>query len=94
MNNATTQPEGSAFSRFMASCDGRLARAVLGTALITSGLGVVGGVTGLAIAVAGLAPLAAGVFNLCPIAPAWGGHFLGASYCAVRERDISPEQRK
>ncbi|MGE0601249.1 MAG: YgaP-like transmembrane domain [Dehalococcoidia bacterium] len=92
MNTTTTSvPEGSAFSRFMASCNGRVARTVLGTAIIATGLGLVGGATGIAIAAAGLVPIAAGAFNLCPIAPAWGGHFLGSSYCAVRERDTKRE---
>ncbi|MGE3073009.1 MAG: DUF2892 domain-containing protein [Dehalococcoidia bacterium] len=92
MNTTTTSaPEGSAFSRFMASCNGRIARTVLGTAIIATGLGLVGGVAGVAVATAGLVPIAAGVFNLCPIAPAWGGHFLGSSYCAVKERDATRE---
>jgi Zn-dependent protease len=86
MNTELTQPEGSAFSRFMASSKGRLVRVALGVLLITAGT-VIGGRTGLAVSVAGLLPLAAGVFNLCPIAPLWGGHFLGASYCPARDRE-------
>jgi len=78
--------EGSAFSRFMASCEGRVARSVLGTALLVGGVGVAGGTAGLAISAFGLVPLAAGIFNLCPIAPVWGGHFLGAKYCARPEK--------
>ena len=87
METKITQPEGSPVSRFMASCNGRLLRVGLGATLITAGLGTLGGWTGLGIAAAGLVPLAAGIFNLCPVAPAWGGHFLGSDYCSVRERD-------
>jgi membrane-associated protease RseP (regulator of RpoE activity) len=36
------------------------------------------------IAFLGLVPIAAGVFNLCPVAPFWGGHFIGAKYCGRR----------
>lgn len=79
------QPEGSPFSRFMASSSGRLARVALGIALLITGL-LVGGGWGLAIGIFSAVPIAAGVFNLCPIAPAWGGHFLGSRYCAAPKR--------
>lgn len=84
MSTATpqVQPEGSAFARFMAGTNGRLARAAFGATLVGAGLFVIGGAGGLALAAFGLVPIAAGVFNLCPIAPLWGGHFLGAKYCA------------
>ena len=85
MDSQATTLEGSAFSRFMASCEGRIARAGLGVSLITLGLASIGGWTGMAVATAGLVPLGAGVFNLCPVAPAWGGHFVGAKYCGVRK---------
>jgi hypothetical protein len=78
-------PEGSAFSRFMASCGGRVARSILGTALIVGGVGLIDGPTGVAVSAFGLVPLAAGIFNLCPVAPVWGGHFLGAKYCERSE---------
>ncbi len=80
----TAEPEGSAFSRFMASKGGRLVRVALGAAIIGTGLTVVGGGAGLAIAAFGLVPIAAGVLNLCPVAPVWGGHFIGAKYCGTR----------
>ena len=44
---------------------------------------------GLAIAAFGLIPIGAGTFNLCPVAPAWGGHFVGARYCP---RPVSTEE--
>jgi hypothetical protein len=78
--------EGSAFSRFMAGCGGRMARVALGTGLLVGGAGFIGGATGLAVSLFGLVPLATGVFNLCPVAPVWGGHFLGAKYCGRPEK--------
>ncbi len=79
-------PESSAFSRFMASSGGRVARGAFGVAIIGSGLTLVGGPAGYAVAAFGLVPIAAAVFNLCPVAPLWGGHFIGAKYCAARPR--------
>lgn len=75
------QPQGSALARFMASGYGRLARAGFGATIIGTGLLVIGGGAGLVVAAAGLVPVAAGTFNLCPVAPLWGGHFVGAKYC-------------
>ena len=79
-------PEGSAFARFMAGRYGRTVRVAFGATLIGAGLTVVGGAVGLGMAAFGLLPIATGVFNLCPVAPAWGGHFLGANYCPTRVR--------
>lgn len=76
--------EGSAFARFMASGKGRGLRIVMGVGLIATGLGVVGGAVGVGMAVFGLLPIASGSLNLCPVAPAWGGHFFGARYCGVK----------
>ena len=78
----TTHRESTWFERFMASDYGRVARAALGGALIVLGLVVVGGTAGWMVAAVGLVPIAAGVLNLCPVAPLWGGHFLGSRYCA------------
>ena len=79
----TVTPTGpSVFSRFMASTGGRLVRLGIGLSLLITGL-LVGGGWGLAIGIFSALPIAAGVFNLCPIAPAWGGHFLGSRYCAA-----------
>ncbi len=83
---STLAHESSPFSRFMASCNGRISRLGLGFTLIVLGLEVIGGGAGIALAAFGLVPTAAGVFNLCPIAPLWGGHFLGSRYCAVPAR--------
>ena len=78
------QPEGSWFSRFMASSYGRLARVAFGATLILLGAFIIPRPGGIGVALFGLVPLAAGVFNLCPIAPVWGGHFIGAKYCPAK----------
>jgi hypothetical protein len=86
MSTSTIQREGSAFSRFMASGRGRVGRAAFGAAIAGTGLVAVGGNAGLLVATVGLVPIAAGVFNLCLIAPIWGGHFFGSNYCAPTKR--------
>lgn len=78
------QPEGSWFSRFMASSYGRLARVAFGATLILLGAFIIPRPVGIGVALFGLVPIAAGVFNLCPIAPVWGGHFIGAKYCPAK----------
>ena len=86
MNTATAHPEGSTFARFMASGWGRLARVVFGISLISAGLFAIPWPAGAAVAVFGLVPIGAGTLNFCPVAPAWGGHFIGAKYCATKGR--------
>jgi membrane-associated protease RseP (regulator of RpoE activity) len=70
----------------MASNYGRVARGALGVALIAAGVLVIGGTVGWIVAALGLVPIAAGVLNLCPVAPLWGGHFIGARYCGARRK--------
>lgn len=65
-----------AIARFMASPAGRIARAVLGIALIVWGISLQSAL-GWTIAIIGLVPLAAGVFDVCPISPILGLPFLG-----------------
>ena len=76
--------EASWFELFMASGYGRALRVVFGVTLIIGGLVAVGGPAGWIIAAFGLVPIAAGVLGLCPIAPLWGGHFIGSKYCAKK----------
>ena len=64
------------FARFMAFAVGRLLRIVAGLALIGIGLWVVGGTWGIILAVLGLVPLVAGIFDFCVFAPLFGGPFL------------------
>ena len=63
--------------RFLASSAGRVVRAVAGLALIVIGLAVVGGAIGWILAIVGLVPLAAGVFDRCVFAPLFGLPFAG-----------------
>lgn len=86
MTGAQVQLEGSAFSRFVASRYGRVVRVAMGATLIGAGLFVMPAPVGLGIAAFGALPLVTGVFNLCPVAPIWGGHFIGARYCPARNR--------
>lgn len=65
------------FARFMSSTAGRLVRILAGLALIWLGLASIGGVGGVILAVVGLVPLLAGIFNFCVFAPLFGGPFLG-----------------
>jgi hypothetical protein len=64
------------FARFMSSLYGRLLRIVAGIALIIVGLAVVHGTGGIILAIVGLVPLVAGIFNFCVFAPLFGGPFL------------------
>ncbi len=63
--------------RFLASSAGRVVRAVAGLALIVVGLAVVGGVAGWILAIVGLVPLVAGLFDWCFFAPLFGLPFAG-----------------
>lgn len=60
---------------FMSSTTGRIARMVVGLVLI--GLGVFGS-AGIVVAVIGLVPLAAGLFNFCFLAPIAGRPLRGS----------------
>jgi hypothetical protein len=64
------------FAKFMSSLAGRLLRIVAGIALIVIGLVIVHGTGGIILAIIGLVPLVAGLFNFCVFAPLFGGPFL------------------
>ncbi len=64
------------FARFMFSSFGRLLRVVAGIVLVVLGLAVVHGTGGVLLAIVGLVPLVAGLFNFCVFAPLFGGPFL------------------
>jgi hypothetical protein len=68
----------SAFARFVNTTAGRLARVVVGLALIGWGYTMRGDTSGIVLMVVGLVPLAAGVFNLCLISGLLGGPLSGA----------------
>jgi hypothetical protein len=67
----------NAFFSFIASVAGRLLRIVAGIILIVVGLVWIHGVGGWVLAVIGLVPLAAGVFDRCVFAPLFGLPFVG-----------------
>ncbi len=60
------------FISFLASSTGRLVRVVAGIALVAWGWLGIGGATGLLIAIVGLVPLLAGLFDFCVFAPLFG----------------------
>ncbi len=62
---------------FMASNAGRGIRIVAGITLIALGLVAVGGTGGVIMAVVGLVPLAAGVFDICIFSALFGGPLKG-----------------
>ena len=67
------------FAAFMASTAGRLIRVVAGLVLVIVGLMAIGPTTtGIIVAVVGLVPLLAGVFDVCLFAPLFGGAFKGS----------------
>ena len=66
------------FVSFMASAAGRIVRIVVGLLLIVWGWFGLGGTTGIIVAVIGLLPLIAGVFDFCIFAPLFGNPLSGA----------------
>ena len=67
----------NAFFGFIAGTAGRAIRIVAGLALILVGLLAVGGVWGWILAIVGLVPLLAGLFDRCVFAPLFGLPFVG-----------------
>jgi hypothetical protein len=55
------------FGKFMASTTGRLVRIIAGAALVVAGWVWIGGIWGIVVAVVGLVPLLAGLFDVCLI---------------------------
>lgn len=62
---------------FLASPAGRITRIVAGAALIALGWFGLGGTAGIVVAVVGLVPLLAGLFDFCVFAPLFGYPFQG-----------------
>ena len=67
------------FVKFMASTTGRIIRVVAGVALIAWGLLGLTGTAGIIVAVIGLVPLLAGLFDVCVFAPLFRNPFKGAN---------------
>ena len=64
------------FVSFMRSTAGRGLRIIAGVALIAVGVSI-GGAGGVIIAVVGVVPLAAGIFNFCLAGPLLGVDLMG-----------------
>ena len=71
------------FFSFIAGSAGRLVRALAGLALILIGLFLIQGTGGWILAIVGLVPLLAGIFDFCVFAPLFGLPFVGPR---LRER--------
>jgi hypothetical protein len=65
------------FVKFMASPAGRITRIVAGIVLIALGLLVMHGTGGIIVAIVGLVPLVAGLFDFCVFAPLFGNPMSG-----------------
>jgi hypothetical protein len=68
---------GQPFVKFMTSPAGRLTRIVAGVVLIAIGY-LVGSLAGIVLALVGLVPLLAGIFDVCVFAPLFGYPFSGS----------------
>ncbi len=60
------------FVSFMASTTGRLVRILAGIVLIAWGVLGLSGTTGIIVAIVGVVPLLAGLFDFCIFAPLFG----------------------
>ena len=76
----------NAFFGFLGSTTGRIVRALAGVILIVVGLFLIKGWGGWIVAIIGLAPLAAGVFDLCLLAPLFKLPLNGAKLRDVTRR--------
>jgi DUF2892 family protein len=74
--------------KFLGSTAGRWTRAIAGAILVAVGLFALAGTPGYIVAIVGLVPLAAGVFDFCLFAPLAGLPFGGAALRAETERRI------
>jgi hypothetical protein len=72
-----------ALIKFLASPAGRVVRIVAGLVLIGLGLLVLQDLLGVILAVIGLVPLLAGIFDVCVFAPLFGQPFSGK---AIRDK--------
>ena len=65
------------FVSFLASPAGRIVRILAGIALVVWGLWGIGSTAGMVVAIIGLVPLVAGVFDFCVFAPLFGAPLSG-----------------
>jgi hypothetical protein len=72
------------FVKFMASPAGRIVRVVAGIVLVAWGMLGIQGVGGIIVAIVGLVPLAAGLFDFCVFAPLFGAPLSGPKIRAAK----------
>ena len=72
------------FARLINSTTGRVLRIVAGIAMILLGIFALGGATGVVVAAVGAIPLAAGVFDVCLLAPILSVPWSGAKIRAMK----------
>ena len=65
------------FVKWMASSAGRITRVLAGIVLVALALLVIHGVAGWIVAIVGLVPLLAGLFDFCVFAPLFGAPMSG-----------------
>lgn len=72
--NTVPQSHGTGYTvvQAMSTNAGRAARIVVGLIFVAVGWGIVGGWWGALIGVVGLVPIAAGLMNVCLVAPLFG----------------------
>lgn len=70
--------------KFLASTPGRITRVVAGIVLVAWGLMGLGGTTGIIVAIVGLVPLVAGLFDFCVFAPLFGAPLSGPKIRAAK----------
>ena len=74
----------SGFAQFISSGAGRAIRILAGLALIWWGYTNRSSALGIALMIVGVAPLAAGLFDLCLLSPLFGGPLSGAAIRSCR----------
>lgn len=70
--------------KFLASPTGRVVRVIAGVILVLWGMLGLGGATGIVVAVIGLVPLLAGLFDFCVFAPLFGAPLSGPKIRAAK----------
>ncbi len=70
--------------KFLASPTGRVVRVIAGVVLVLWGMLGLGDATGIVVAVIGLVPLLAGLFDFCVFAPLFGAPLSGPKIRAIK----------
>ncbi len=73
-------------AQFLAGTAGRTVRFLAGVVLVIAGLAWLGGTVGLIVAIIGLVPIAAGLFDFCPLSALLGGPLWGRDIRAAGRR--------